>query len=364
MRNNVLSRAARAFGRALPVLSRRRFSAWQVELTTRCPLRCVMCIRSGPVEWLNRDMPLERFRTIVRYLRDVRAVVLEGWGEPLLHPGLIDCIRLVKDAGADAGFVTSGKGLTEDYAKELVRAGTDFIGFSLAGAVPQTHNAIRVGSDLDELTAAIRTLVRLKEDSHGPRIHLTYLMLKENIHELPAAVRLAAAMGVPEIALLNQVAVTCPEQDAMRVHDVKESASYLPLLNEAAVKAAQAGVRLRAPSLFPSEVTVCDENPLANLYISVDGDISPCVYLNPPSKDDHGSGGKRLAFGNIFSGPFADIWGSEQYRAFRACFERRKETLDHIYSRLGAMGADYPPSHDLLPPAPAPCRDCPKIMGA
>jgi MoaA/NifB/PqqE/SkfB family radical SAM enzyme len=364
MRNNTFSRVARAFGRALPVLSRRRFSAWQVELTTRCRLSCVMCIRSGPVEWVNRDMPLERFRTIVRYLGDVRAVVLEGWGEPLLHPDLIDCIRLVKDAGAEAGFVTSGKGLTEAYSKELVRAGTDFIGFSLAGARPRTHNAIRVGSDLDELTAAIRALAGLKENGRGVRIHLAYLMLKENIDELPDAVRLAAAMGVPEIVILNQVMVTCPAQDAMRVHDVGESASYLPILNEAAIRAADLGVRLRAPSLFSSEVAICDENPLANLYIGVDGDVAPCVYLNPPVKPGQTAGGRRLAFGNIFSEPFEDIWDSAHYRGFRACFERRKNTLDRIYSRLGAMGADYPPSQDLLPPAPGTCTGCPKIMGA
>jgi MoaA/NifB/PqqE/SkfB family radical SAM enzyme len=290
--------------------------------------------------------------------------VLEGWGEPLLYPNLIDCILLVKGAGAQAGFVTSGKGLTEEYSKELVRAGTDFIGFSLAGAAARTHNAIRVGSDLDELTTAIRTLVRLKERRQGPRIHLTYLMLKENIHELPDAVRLAASMGVPEIVILNQVIVTSPAQDGMRVHDVKESASYLPILNEAAKRGADLGVRLRTPSLFPSEVAVCDENPLANLYIDVNGDVSPCIHLNPPVRAGHAIAGKRLAFGNIFSEPFGNIWGSAQYRRFRACFERRKETLDHIYSRLGAMGADYPPSQDLLPPAPAPCNNCPKIMGA
>ncbi len=364
MHNNAIFRIARSFCRALPVLSRRRFSAWQIELTTRCPLRCVMCIRSGPGDWHSADMPVERFRTIVPYLRNVRTVVLEGWGEPLLHPNLIDCIRLVKDAGAEAGFVTSGKGLTEEYSKELVRAGTDFIGFSLAGAMPQTHNAVRVGSDLEELIGAIRTLVRLKQGDQGPRIHLTYLMLKENIHELADAVRLAGSIGIREVALLNQVAVTCPDQDAMRVHDVKESASYLPILNEAAVRAAELGVRLRVPSFFSSEVTICDENPLANLYIGVDGNVSPCVYLNPPVKPRGAHDSKACAFGNIFSEPFETIWGSEQYRGFRACFERRKNTLDHIYSRLGAMGADYPPSQDLLPPAPVPCNNCPKIMGA
>ncbi len=368
MNRNSFSRVARAVSRALPALSRRRFSAWQVELTTRCPLRCRMCIRSGPHPWHAADMCLEQFRTIVPYLQDVGAVVLEGWGEPLLHPHLIECIRLVKHAGSEAGFVTSGKGLDEAYSRELLAAGIDFVGFSLAGATAPVHNAIRLGSDLDELTANIRTLVQLRGKTRRPRLHCTYLMLKENIHELPGAVRLARSLGVDELAILNQVAVTCPTQDEMRVHGVEESVSYLPVLNEAAIVAAELGVRLRTPSLFASEVTICDENPLANLYISVDGHVSPCVYLDQPIRPDRPAGNtvapETLFFGNIFSQPFHDIWESAPYREFRARFEQRKSTLDDIYARLGAMGADYPPARDLLPPAPAACSRCPKIMGA
>ena len=77
----------------------RRFGAWQVELTTRCPLRCRMCIRHGEHAWRSRDMTVAEFATVARDLGDVEALVLQGWGEPLLHRGLVDVIRLAKRAG-------------------------------------------------------------------------------------------------------------------------------------------------------------------------------------------------------------------------------------------------------------------------
>ena len=86
------------------------FSAWQIELTTRCPLLCKMCIRSERDDWQFQDMPVENFKKILPYLKEVETVVLEGWGESLLHPHLIECVKRVKQEGAEVGFVTSGKG--------------------------------------------------------------------------------------------------------------------------------------------------------------------------------------------------------------------------------------------------------------
>ncbi len=43
----------------------RRFGAWQVELTTRCPLRCRMCIRQGLDGWQGQDMDITQFSASV-----------------------------------------------------------------------------------------------------------------------------------------------------------------------------------------------------------------------------------------------------------------------------------------------------------
>ena len=115
---------------------RRLFSAWQIELTTRCPLQCKMCIRRESADWQYQDMALEDFEKLLPYLTEVETIVLEGWGESLLHKDLSECIRLAKREGPQVGFVTSGKGLTKDWVSELIQAGLDFVGFSIAGTTP------------------------------------------------------------------------------------------------------------------------------------------------------------------------------------------------------------------------------------
>ena len=64
-------------------------------------------------------MDIGNFRKIVPYLNRVESVVLEGWGESLLHKNLVECIGLIKKEGTQVGFVTSGIGLDEAYITDL-----------------------------------------------------------------------------------------------------------------------------------------------------------------------------------------------------------------------------------------------------
>ena len=52
-----------------------------------------------------------------------------------------------------------------------------------------------------------------------------------------------------------------------------------------AIKEAKAkahDIALRVSPISPEPVAVCEEDPLRNLFVSVDGHVSPCVYMYPP----------------------------------------------------------------------------------
>src|SRR4030043_1521701 len=193
------------FGKLLQKRKRKPFSAWQIELTTRCPLLCKMCIRSESTEWQFQDMPLEDFEKILPYLKDVESVVLEGWGESLLHRDLPECIRLVKKEGPQVGFVTSGMGLTENRVSELIETGLDFVGFSISGTTPATHDAIRVNSHLPEVLNAIRLFskAKLSRGFPKPKMHLVFLVLKDNIHQVPFFPSFPKGVGIEDVVLIN-----------------------------------------------------------------------------------------------------------------------------------------------------------------
>jgi MoaA/NifB/PqqE/SkfB family radical SAM enzyme len=360
-------------GKFLRPGKRRSFSAWQIELTTRCPLHCRMCAREEEAPWQNQDMALDDFKRILPYLADVETVVLEGWGESLLHKNLSQCIRLVKKEGSRVGFVTSGFGLTRDRVHEIIQAGVDFVGFSVSGTSPETHDAIRVNSHLPDLLAAIRLFHQEKQrlGLPGPRMHIVFLMVKDNIREVPMVPSLAKEAGIEEVVLTNICHTINPWQETQRVFVRGNIASeYEGIIKQAEITARKLNIRLKKPALSAVDVPVCAENPLVNLYISAEGEVSPCVYLHPPllSPFKRIFCGKeyrieKVSFGNIFRNPFPAIWSCSGYEDFRGRFLEREKGYQELYFSLLDSPKLKSPRDNLLPEPPEPCKTCHKIMG-
>jgi len=352
---------------------KRPFSAWQIELTTRCPLACKMCIRRENDAWQNQDMPFDEFKKLLPYLKDVETVILEGWGESLLYPNLTECVRLIKKEGARVGFVTSGKGLKQSRVSELVEAGLDFVGFSIAGTTPETHAAIRVNSRLSEVFDGVRlfNVERARQGTSMPKVHLVFLMLKDNIREVSEVPRLAKEMGIEEVFLTNicHTINTWQEEEKIFTGDAKAN-PYDKIVKKVEDRARSLNIRLKRPSLTATDVLVCEENPLRNLYISAEGHVSPCVYLHPPLPSPF----KRIfcgqeywiekvSFGNVSQVSFSTIWNSAPYVDFRNRFLRRdKQSRDLFLSLLNGAKPGTLPQEAFAEP-PDPCKSCHKILG-
>jgi MoaA/NifB/PqqE/SkfB family radical SAM enzyme len=349
------------------------FSAWQIELTTRCPLRCKMCIRTESKDWQYQDMPFEDFKKILPYLRDVENVVLEGWGESLLYKDLAECIRLIKKEGPQVGFVTSGKGLTESRVSELVKAGLDFVGFSIAGTIPETHDAIRVNSHLPEIFNAIHLFneEKMRQRLDRPKMHLVFLMLKDNISEVPAVPSFAVEMGIKDVVLTNICHCINVWQEKHRLFVWEKDANeYEEILRQAEAIAKKLKIRLKKPSLSATDVSVCEENPLRNLYISANGEVSPCVYLYPPLPSpfkrifcSQTYSVEKVSFGNIFKESFSAIWNTETYKNFRNRFRKREEKFKEAYLSFWDKTPMKHLEETTFPESPESCQTCHKMLG-
>lgn len=320
-------------------------------------------------------MPIDDFRSLELYFRNVENVVLQGWGEPLLYKDLIEAIRIVKGAGSHPGFVTSGWGLNRDYISDLIKGGVDFIGFSLAGATSETHNAIRINSDLPSILQAIEEFNKLKADLklERPRLHIVFLMLKDNLEEIPLMLDLAKRVGVEVIVLINLVQVTNEWQNSQKVFSCGGKDDKA-ISEEAEIKAKELRIELRKSFLSPQTLAVCEEDPMRNLYISVDGEVAPCVYLYPPTPSpikrifcDSDRSIEKVTFGNIFAEPLDHIWNSARYAAFRECFRTRAKSFQDTYSFSAsiAMNTEHlrRSGGTALPAPPEPCKTCHRMLG-
>ena len=219
----------------------RPFEAFQIEVTTRCLLRCAMCPRVALAEqWPEMDLPWETFQRLASAFDRTRHVHLQGWGEPLLH---IDMIALAKGAGCRVGLTTNGMRLELATGQRLLELDLDLIAISIAGATADTHERIRVGSDFALILENVRRLLALRaaQEKRRPKVELSYLMTRANVVELPKAVELAASLSVDELFATNLDYVVTPEHDDLK-------AFGCPPLREAFVRTvdeARAAVQLQ-----------------------------------------------------------------------------------------------------------------------
>ncbi len=114
-------------------------------------------------------------------------------------------------------------------------------------------------------------------------MHMIFLMVKDNVHEVPSVPSFAKEAGIEEVVITNLCHTINLWQETQRVF-VWENG------DESLRRGRQAGGSQCTKIEHPAQETgpvrfqctrMCGE-PLRNLYISAEGEVSPCVYLYPP----------------------------------------------------------------------------------
>jgi putative metalloenzyme radical SAM/SPASM domain maturase len=178
-----------------------------IEITTRCNLNCIMCMRKVWKED-SGDMAMETYRALIPTFAEIESVNIIGIGEPLLNENVIEMIRLGKEhLPPDGTFsLTTNATLIDDKtAEQLVSSGLDDIVVSIDGATPATFNDIRKDASFDQVITNIERLnqAKKKSNSQTPRIGFEFVAMRRNIDELPQLVDLAAQYNVSFIIVTN-----------------------------------------------------------------------------------------------------------------------------------------------------------------
>lgn len=328
----------------------RFLQAIQVEVASTCNANCTFC----PTTHLQfpdepQFMPLELYETLVPYFSWPRWVYLQGWGEPLLHPDLWKMAELAKQQNAKVGLTTNGTHLNQDNIEALFQTGIDLISISLAGATPETHNNIRVGTDLEQILAGIEQISKEKKNrkTKAPAIKVSYMMTKESIAELPQAVKTAYELGVNEFYCTNldYVFSESTDQDKLFVYSGEPDPVYEKYLSEARRFAHEKNYIFdHYPLTTKEQSAYCEQNPIHYIYITSGGEVTSCPYLarkqNPRYFQGRINEIPRKSFGNIKHNTLEEIWSGEAYTKFRSIFATRTAA----YQELMEVWGDSEPS--------------------
>jgi putative metalloenzyme radical SAM/SPASM domain maturase len=219
-----------------------------VEVTTRCNLRCPMCAKRVPGSGIgDGDLSEETFARLAPAFPTLDTLILNGIGEPLLHPRLEPFIREARramPAGATIAFQTNGTLLGADRAEGLVRSGVDRVCVSLDALSPQLLRTIRPGADVDRVERAFANLAAAKRrlGSASPSVGLEFVLMRGNFAELPDLVTWAARHEVSFI-LVTQMMPYHPSGAAGAIHPTSSDRA-IALFEEWNARAAAEGVDL------------------------------------------------------------------------------------------------------------------------
>jgi putative metalloenzyme radical SAM/SPASM domain maturase len=172
-----------------------------VESTTFCNLRCPMCIKQSKDSCIvDADMEQETFATLEPVFPHLESLVLNGIGEPLMHPHLLEWVRRARQAMPEdgwVGFQSNGLLLDHRWAHDLVAAGLDRICLSVDGVSPETFSKVRQGEELSDMDRAFDMLAAARRRQPGCRLKVgaEFVAMRENIGQLPDTVRWVAERG-------------------------------------------------------------------------------------------------------------------------------------------------------------------------
>ncbi len=303
-----------------------------IEVTNHCNLLCETCPRTFVSYEEARTLSWENFLKIVEQFADMERAVLHGIGEPLLNRELPRMIAHLKARGVYVLFNTNATLLTVDWSRELIESGLDELRCSVDAADPKTYAAIRGAPLLHKIVRNLANFIQVQREMGAtkPRVSLWMTGMKENISELPALVRLAAHIGIPEVYVQRMVYALDTDQapgmlDAGHSLFDDFSAEVERIVDESEALAGELGITFKASGATsprqsleasrtrdPHPWKAC-MRPWTTAYITANGNALPCC-IAPFATDDYES----LKLGNVFEQPFADIWNDERYQKWRS----------------------------------------------
>jgi radical SAM protein with 4Fe4S-binding SPASM domain len=170
------------------------FRLLQIEPTTRCNFTCGFCIgrhmAQVDVDYVTVDRAISMFP-------EIRAVELQGEGEPLLNKRFFEIADRVASQGAHLSMITNGSLLNTERVNQLLARPFERIGISLESSNDQTFEEIR-GGHFAKVAAGIRTLkdARDRKGTKLPVIGLNVTVLRQTVTHLVGIIDLYRELGL------------------------------------------------------------------------------------------------------------------------------------------------------------------------
>jgi radical SAM protein with 4Fe4S-binding SPASM domain len=258
-----------------------------------CNLRCPLCPTGrGMLARPRGRMELSLLKRIVDEIAPYAyRVEMYNWGEPFLHPDIIDMIRYVSQRRITVGLSSNLNRLDAEMARQVVESGLTQLIVSIDGATQETYATYRRRGQLDLALGNLELLLKTRQDSghRTPFIIWRMLVGRHNEHEVEAVKAMAHKMGVDSF-LTSALFVD--------TEDPSQLEEWLPTNQD------------YSPYDYSAETL---ENSWhchdlwESIVINWDGGVAPCCWLHDAEFD----------FANASDHSIREIWNHPNYKSAR-----------------------------------------------
>ncbi|MEK6913858.1 MAG: radical SAM protein [Nanoarchaeota archaeon] len=166
--------------------------------TSACNHKCIHCYVQEVVKkptFLDTKIYLRFMREIGKY--GVKAIVLGGCGEPLLHPASVQAIETAVKNGVDVGILTNGVMIKEEDIPSLMENLT-YIRFSINGGSAKSYSTIHrcPSSDYNKVKKIMKKCIEYRNKNKSKCTLGVYSLISDvNLLEIKDWVKEVKTMG-------------------------------------------------------------------------------------------------------------------------------------------------------------------------
>ncbi|MDP2860298.1 MAG: radical SAM protein [bacterium] len=287
----------------------------EIEITTRCHLRCVMCEHTYfPSEERNWDLSFEDFKKVIDQFPRLFWCNPTGEGSAFLNKDYMRMLEYLAKRGVCIDLVDSFDRLDKETIRKLVDLPVHRLWLSLDGVNKETYEQIKVGADFDRVIENIKYFVsyRNKKKANIPELCVRFVIMKQNLSQMPDFVDFVCSLDPAVYALEFTRLMEFPEV-MDKITDVPEE-----IIEETKKRGKKYGVLLHINANVPHHErtlpSISECVYWSDPYIMKDGYVISCCASLMSNKR---SRLRDFAFGNIHEKSLKKIWESPEYKKFR-----------------------------------------------
>jgi MoaA/NifB/PqqE/SkfB family radical SAM enzyme len=291
-----------------------------IDVTNACNAACITCWDHSPllverrsVTWKKRRIDLAVFEELVADLAalgSVKAIILSGMGDPLVHPDIYDMIARVKQQGWHLTVMTN---LIAADIDRLAVLGVDQFLVGVHGATPVAYAAFHPGWDEREFFTLCRYLRRL--GSTTSRVRHVQVINRDTAPEFVDMVRFGAQFRADRVNF--KLASLAGGTESCRITDEQRRWLVTEAVPEARALAAELGVATNL-ELFAQQLGAGVDDDSATVPIADVGCFMGYVYTRiTASLDVLYCCNTEVVVGSLAGARFAELWRGDAWQALR-----------------------------------------------